>query len=91
MKRREPINNGVSPLFLAKKNGGFTSEIDFSTLLRKFFLGVCGIFPRNVGCFFADVERLKVKRYLFFEPFFFSFKVTTQVDYCSPRMQLGAP
>ena len=60
--------------FFAKKNRIFTSEIDFSTLRRKFFLGVCGFFLRNVGCFFADEERLKVKRYLFSKPHFLLFE-----------------
>ena len=59
--------------FFGQKNGIFTSEIDFSTLLRNFFLGVCGIFFLIVGCFFADAERLKVKRYLFSRPYFFTF------------------
>ena len=63
----------VSSSFFGPKNGVSTSEINFFTLLRKIFLGVCGIFPRNVGCFFADVERLKVKRYLFSKPHFFTF------------------
>ena len=57
--------------FFGQKNGIFTSEIIFFTLLRNFFLGVCGFFLSNVGGFFADAERLKVKRYLFFETHFF--------------------
>ena len=69
-KRREPVNTGFSPLFFAQKNRIFTSEINFSTLLRNFFLGVCGFFLRNVGRFFADAERLNVKRYLFSKPHF---------------------
>ena len=51
--------------FLVQKNGIFTSEIIFFTLLRNFFLGVCGFFLRHVGVFLGDEERLKVKRYLF--------------------------
>ena len=39
--------------FLVQKNGIFTSEINFFTLLRNFFLGVCGFFLRNVGGFFG--------------------------------------
>ena len=35
--------------FFGQKNGIFTSEINFFTLLRKIFLGVCGKFFRNVG------------------------------------------
>ena len=55
-KRREPINSGFSPLFLTKKNGIFTSEVEKSTLLRKIFLGVCGKFLRNIGVRGGDSE-----------------------------------
>ena len=65
--------HGVFSSFFGQKNGVFTSEINFFTLLRKFFLGVCGFFLRNVVVFFGDVERLKVKRYLFSWPQFFRF------------------
>ena len=60
--------------FFGQKNGFFTSEINFFTLLRKNFLGVCGFFLRNVDSIFADIERLKVKRYLFLKLHFFRFK-----------------
>ena len=66
------LNKRVFSSFLGQKNGIFTSEINFFTLLRKFFLGVCGFFLSNVGCFLDDVERLKVKRYLFSKPHFFT-------------------
>ena len=59
------LNKRVFSSFFGQKNGIFTSEINFFTLLRNFFLGVCGFFLRNVDGFFTDVERLKVKRYLF--------------------------
>ena len=52
--------------FFGPKNGNFTSEINF-------FLGVCGFFLRHVGGFLGDVERLDVKRYLFFGRIFFTF------------------
>ena len=65
------LNKRVFSSFFALKMGIFTSEINFFTLLRNFFLGVCGFFLRNIDGFFADVERLKVKRYLFFETHFF--------------------
>ena len=65
------LNKRVFSSFFCPKNGIFTSEIIFFTLLRNFFLGVCGLFIRNVGGFLGDVERLKVKRYLFFETHFF--------------------
>ena len=58
-------------LFFWLKNAFFTSEIEISTLRRKIFLGVCGFFLSNVGGFSADVEGLKVKRYLFFGAHFF--------------------
>ena len=64
------LNKRVFSSFFGQKNGIFTSEINFFTLLRKFFLGVCGFFLRNVGGFLDDVERLDVKRYLFFVPHF---------------------
>ena len=51
--------------FLGLKNGIFTSEINFFTLLRKIFLGVCGCFLSNVDVFFADVETQIVKRCFF--------------------------
>ena len=57
--------------FFGQKNGIFTSEIIFFTLLRNFFLGVCGFFLRHVGGILGDVERLDVKRYLFFWRIFF--------------------
>ena len=63
-------NTGFSPPFFGEKNGVFTSEINFFTLLRNFFLGVCGFFLSNVDSIFADVEALKVKRYLFSKPHF---------------------
>ena len=55
------LNKRVFSSFFGPKNGIFTSEIIFFTLLRKFFLGVCGYFLSNVDRFFADVERRKVK------------------------------
>ena len=53
------LNKRVFSSFFGPKNGIFTSEINFFTLLRKFFLGVCGFFLRNVGGYFGDVEVLK--------------------------------
>ena len=57
------LNKRVFSSFFGQKNGIFTSEINFFTLLRKIFLGVCGFFLRKVDGFFGDVEWLKVKRY----------------------------
>ena len=67
------LNKRVFSSFFGLKNGVFTSEINFFTLLRKIFLGVCGFFLRNVDSFFADAESLKVKIYLFSRPHFFYF------------------
>ena len=66
------LNKRVFSSFFGQKNGIFTSEINFFTLLRKFFLGVCGFFLRNVGGFLGDVEGLDVKRYLFLRLHFFT-------------------
>ena len=70
-KEERALNKRVFSSFFWAKNGVFTSEINFFTLLRKIFLGVCGKFFRNVEGFFGHVERLKVKRYLFSRPHFF--------------------
>ena len=64
------LNKRVFSSFFGLKNGIFTSEIIFFTLLRKIFLGVCGFFLRNVGGLLADVETQIVKRYLFSKPHF---------------------
>ena len=56
--------------FLVGKKVVLHYELVISTLRRNFFLGVCGFSLRNVDGFFADVERLKVKRYLFSKPHF---------------------
>ena len=70
-KEERALNKRVFSSFFGLKNGIFTSEINFSTLLRKNFLGVCGKFSRNIGSFFADIEHPKVKRYLFSWSHFF--------------------
>ena len=43
-KEERALNKRVLSSFFGPKNGIFTSEIDFYTLLRIFFLVVCGIF-----------------------------------------------
>ena len=50
------LNKRVFSSFFGLKNGIFTSEIDFSTLLRKIFFGVCGKFLSNVGVRGGDSE-----------------------------------
>ena len=75
---------GVFSSFLAKigqKKVVLHYELAISTLRRKIFLGVCGFFLRNVDVFLGDVERPKVKIYLFLSLHFFHFKVTTQMDF----------
>ena len=57
------LNKRVFSSFFGLKKGIFTSEIKISTLLRKFFLGVCGFFLRHVVGFLGDAEWLEVKRY----------------------------
>ena len=72
-EKERALNKRVFSSFFGQKNGIFTSEINFFTLLRKFFLGVCGFFLRNVEVISADTESPKVKRYLFSKPHFFTF------------------
>ena len=72
-EEEKALNKRVFSSFFGPKNGNFTSEVNFFTLLRNFFLGVCGFFLRHVGGFLGDVERLDVKRYLFFLLHFFTF------------------
>ena len=52
------LNKRVFSSFFWPKNGIFTSEINFSTLLRNFFLGVCGLFFRNIGVSGGDSEAI---------------------------------
>ena len=55
-KEEKALNKRVFSSFSGQKNGIFTSEIKFFTLLRNFFLGVCGFFLRNVGARGGDCE-----------------------------------
>ena len=55
-EEEKALNKRVFSSFFGPKNRIFTSEIDFSTLLRNFFLGVCGKFFRNVGVRGGDSE-----------------------------------
>ena len=65
-KEESALNKRVFSSFFWQKNGVFTSEINFFTLLRKIFLGVCGFFLRNVGGFFGDLGGRKLKDIYFF-------------------------
>ena len=57
-EEEKALNKRVFSSFFWSKKGIFTSEINFSTLLRKFFLGVCGLFFRNVGVSGGDSEAI---------------------------------
>ena len=50
------LNKRVFSSFFWSKNGNFTSEVENFTLLRNFFLGVCGFFLSQVDGFFGDLE-----------------------------------
>ena len=74
-KEERALNKRVFSSFLVGKKVVLHYELVISTLRRIFFLGVCGFSLRNIEGFFADVERLKVKRYLFSKPHFRVFVV----------------
>ena len=57
------LNKRVFSSFFGLKNGIFTSEIEISTLLRNFFLGVCGKFFRNVGVRGGDSDFFRSPNY----------------------------
>ena len=57
-KEERALNKRVFSSFFGLKKGIFTSEIKISTLLRIFFLGVCGFFLRNVGVRGGDSEAI---------------------------------
>ena len=56
-EEEKALNKRGFPLFFWQKNWVFTSEIDFSTLREKIFLGVCGFFLRYVDVFLGDLKR----------------------------------
>ena len=56
------LNKRVFSSFFGLKKGIFTSEIEISTLLRNFFLGVCGNFFRNVGVRGGDSDFFPVSK-----------------------------
>ena len=73
-KEEIALNKRVFSSFLAKigqKKVVLHYELAISTLRRKIFLGVCGIFLRIVEGFFADVEGRRVKIHLFLSSHFF--------------------
>ena len=69
-KEERALNKRVFSSFFGPKNGIFTSDVEKFTLLRIFFLGVCGFFLRNIGGFLGGIEPPKVKTYLFLRTHF---------------------
>ena len=57
-EEEKALNKRVFSSFFWSKKGIFTSEVENFTLLRIFFLGVCGIFLRNVGARGGDSEAI---------------------------------
>ena len=67
-KAERALNARVLSSFLAKiltYKGGFTSDVEKNTSEIDFFLGFIVEFFRQVVVIMSDVERQKVKRYLF--------------------------
>ena len=54
--------------------GCFTKHVGKSTCLRKISTCFSGFFSGQVGARIDDIEHPKVKRYLFFNPAFFTFQ-----------------
>ena len=64
--------------FFALYKGCNTSEIENSTCFSGFSICFSGNFLGFIGARIDDIESPKVKRYLFFNPAFFSFWVNDQ-------------
>ena len=82
-KRREPIDKGFSPLFSyenGRKNHCFTKHIEKFICRREISTGFSGNFSGQVGARIDDIGSRKVKRYLFSNPAFFTFRGFTQVN-----------
>ena len=76
-KRREPVSTGFSPLFSyenSQKSGCSTKHIEKFIYRSENFLPESGFPLGEVGAQIDDIERPKVKRYLFFNPAFFTFQ-----------------
>ena len=61
--------------------GGFTSEIEKNTSEIDFFLGFIVEFFRQVVVIMSDVERQKVKSYLFSQGSDLTFQGSPQMDF----------
>ena len=75
-KRRKPVNKGFSPLFSyenGQKSGCSTKHLENFIGRSEKFLSESGFFLGGVGARIDDIEPLKVKRYLFFNPAFLPF------------------
>ena len=83
-KRREPQTCGFSPSFLVKiliYKACFTSDIEKNTSEIDFFLGFIVEFFRQVVVIMSDVERQKVKSYLFSQGSDLTFQGSPQMDF----------
>ena len=74
------LNTGLSPLFFAHYKGRNTSEVGNSICFCGFSKCFSGNFLGFIGARIADVGFPKVKRYLFSNPAFFTFRGFTQVN-----------
>ena len=75
-KRRTPVNKGFSPLFSCEngqKSGCSTKHLENFIGRSEKFLSESGFSLGGVGARIDDIEPLKVKRYLFFNPAFLPF------------------
>ena len=70
----------VFSFFSARKSVISTSEIEKFISGIKIFSGFCGFFSGQVGARIDDIGSRKVKRYLFSNPAFFTFRGFTQVN-----------
>ena len=84
-------NTGFFPLFFGHYKGRNTSEVGNSRCFCGFSKCFCGNFLGFIGARIDDIGIRKVKRYLFSNPTFFTFRGTTQVVYCWLGALFGAP
>ena len=81
-KAERALNARVLSAFFAKNltyKGRFTSDVEKNTSEINFFLGFIVEFFRQVVVIMSDVERQKVKRYLFSQGADLTFRGSTQV------------
>ena len=83
-KEERALDTRVLSSFFVKNQtykGGFTSDVEKNRSEIIFFLGVSVDFLRQVVASMSDVERQKVKRYLFLQGADLTFQGSTQVDF----------